>query len=159
MSPSLNPAKALEQLTGQVGMSHRYVIEIDKSKYQLGDWTKASGLEVSLQKLAYRVGGMSHESLVPGSVTYSNISLSRAAGRDSDKVQQWLADVSRDYESLSGAIYLLDFLGMRAASWELREFFPISWKLSEFDSGGSRPAIETLTIAHTGFLNAESRFR
>jgi phage tail-like protein len=156
-SPLKAAGKGLEFLTGQIGMSHRYVIEIDKSAYQLGAWTKAAGLGVSWHKHAYRVGGVTHESIVPGNVTYTNITLSRAAGRDSGTVQTWLAGVIRDRDLLSGAIYLLDFLGMPVVTWELWEFFPISWRLSEFDSGGSRPAIETLELAHTGFLKAESK--
>jgi phage tail-like protein len=157
MSPSLKSAgKVLEQLSGQVGMSHRYVIEIDKTDFQLGAWTRAAGLEVSWPKLSYRVGGTNHETIVPGNVTYPNISLSRAAGPDSGTVQKWLVSVTRAREPLSGAIMLIDFAGMPVVTWELRDFFPISWKLNEFDSGGSRPAIETLTVAHAGFLPAES---
>ncbi|MGC4941087.1 phage tail protein [Kribbella sp. DT2] len=151
--------KALEQLTGQVGMSHRYVIGIDRSDYGLGDWTKAAGLGVSWQKHGYRVGGATHESIVPGNPTYTNVTLSRAAGRDSETVQSWLRTVNRERELLSGAIYLVDFLGLPVVTWKLREFFPTAWRLTEFDSGGARPAIETLELAHAGFLDAESRFK
>ncbi len=158
MAPSLRSVgKGLEQLTGQVGMSHRYVIDIDRSLYQLGSWSKASGLGVSWQKHTYRAGRATHETILPGNVTYTNISLSRAAGADSGRVQEWLVTVTRARRPLSGAIYLVDFLGMPVVTWKLNEFFPIGWKLSEFDSGGSRPAIETLELTHTGFLDAEAR--
>ncbi|MEV8374601.1 phage tail protein [Kribbella sp. NPDC056861] len=153
----LSAGKPLEQLTGQVGMSHRYVIQIDDSDYELGAWTKAAGLGVSWQKHTYRAGNATYESILPGNVSYTNITLSRAAGRDSGKVQKWLVTVSQDRRSLSGAIYLVDFLGLPVVTWELREFFPIGWRLTEFDSGGSRPAIETLELTHTGFLKAESK--
>lgn len=160
MAPSLKSAgKGLEQLTGQVGMSHRYVIDIDKSSYQLGSWSKAAGLGVSWQKLTYRPGNATHETIVPGNVSYPNISLSRAAGADSGRVQDWLVSVTRARQPLSGAIYLMDFLGLPIVTWRLNEFFPIGWRLSEFDSAGSRPAIETLEITHTGFLGAEGRYR
>jgi phage tail-like protein len=149
MSPGpLSVGKALEQLTGQVGMSHRYVIGIDRSEYGLGAWTKASGLGVSWQKHTYRVGGASHESILPGNATYTNITLSRAAGRESGTVQKWLASVNRDRVLLTGAIHLVDFLGLPLVTWELREFFPTSWRLTEF---------ETLELAHAGFLQAESK--
>lgn len=151
------PGKGLEQLTGQVGMSHRYVIEMDKSEYRLGAWMKASGLAVSWQKHTYRPGNASSESIVPGNISYPNISLSRAAGADSATVKRWLASVTRARTALSGAIHLVDFLGMPVVTWELREFFPISWRLTEFDSTGSRPAIETLELVHTGFLDAEGK--
>ncbi|WBQ06496.1 phage tail protein [Kribbella sp. CA-293567] len=158
MAPSLRSVgKGLELLTGQVGMSHRYVIDIDRSGYQLGSWSKAGGLAVSWQRHTYRPGGATHLTIVPGDVSYPNISLSRAAGADSGRVQEWLVTVTRDRTPLSGAIYLVDFLGMPVVTWKLREFFPIGWRLTEFDSGGSRPAIEVLELAHTGFLDAEAK--
>ncbi|WP_112242947.1 phage tail protein [Kribbella monticola] len=158
MAPSLMSAgRALEQLSGQVAMSHRYVIDIDASNYQLGGWSKAAGLGVSWQKYSYRGGDATHDTLVPGNVSYPNVSLSRAVGRDSAKVQAWLVSVTRDRRSLSGAIHLVDFLGSPVVTWRLNEFFPIGWRLTEFDSAGSRPAIETLELCHTGFLPAEGR--
>jgi phage tail-like protein len=144
--------KGLEQLSGQVGMSHRYVIDIDNSEYQLGAWTKAAGLGVRWQRLSYRPGYRSVESIAPGNISYIDISLSRAAGADSARVQRWLNTVTLERKPLSGTIYLVDFLGAPVVDWELREFFPIGWRLTEFDSTGSRPAIETLELAHTGFL-------
>ncbi|MGW6278566.1 phage tail protein [Kribbella sp. NPDC055071] len=158
MIPSPKSAgKGLELLTGQVGMSHRYVIDIDKSAYQLGSWSKAAGLAVKWAKYSYRPGGATHETLVPGNVSYTDITLSRAAGAESGRVQEWLVTVTRARRPLSGAIYLVDFLGLPIVTWELKEFFPIGWRISEFDSGGSKPAIETLELAHSGFLKAESR--
>jgi phage tail-like protein len=149
--------RKLEGLTGQVGMSHRYVIEIDESAYRLGGWSKAAGLGVSWQPLRYRAGNSTTETIVPGAMAYQNISLSRAAGADSAIVKDWLASVSVGRQPMSGAIYLVDFAGMPVVDWELREFFPISWRLTEFDSTGSRPAIETLELAHTGFLRTEAK--
>ncbi|TWD79391.1 phage tail-like protein [Kribbella amoyensis] len=150
------PGQGLEQLTGQVGMSHRYVIEIDRSEYRLGAWTKAAGLGVRWQKLSYRPGYATFETIAPGNISYTDVSLSRAAGPASATVQRWLASVTLRRTPLSGAIYLVDFLGMPVVTWELREFFPISWRLTEFDSTGSRPAVETLDLAHNGFLNTDA---
>jgi phage tail-like protein len=150
------PGKGLEQLTGQVGMSHRYVIEIDRTEYQLGAWTKAAGLGVKWQKHVYRAGRSTIETVAPGNITYTDVSLSRAVGPDSATVQQWLASVTLHRKPLSGAICLVDFLGLPVVTWELREFFPVGWKLTEFDSTGSRPAIETLELTHSGFLNADA---
>jgi phage tail-like protein len=151
------PGKGLEQLTGQVGMSHRYVIEIDKSEYQLGAWTKAAGLGVKWQRVSHRPGGGIAEVIAPGNISYTEVSLSRAAGADSATVKDWLTSVSRAWTPLTGAIHLVDFAGLPVVSWELREFFPVGWRLTEFDSTGSRPAIETLELAHTGFLNTEKK--
>ena len=161
MAPSLRSAgKGLEQLTGQVGMSHRYVIDIDRSLYQLGLLVQGVGSRRQLAEahLPGRGARRTRRSCRATSATRTSAS-SRAAGADSGRVQEWLVTVTRARQPLSGAIYLVDFLGMPVVTWRLNEFFPIGWRLSEFDSGGSRPAIETLELTHTGFLDAEARCR
>ena len=94
--------------------------------------------------------------MLPGNVTYQPIKLSRAACSDSANVQKWLRDTSRSYTPYSGAVHMLDYLGMQVVTWELKQFFPISWSISDFDSAAARPAIETLDLAHTGFLHDEA---
>jgi hypothetical protein len=51
---------------------------------------------------------------------------------------------------------MLDYLGLPVITWELKQFFPISWAIADFDSTAGKPAIETLELAHTGFLNDEA---
>jgi phage tail-like protein len=142
---------------GQVAMTHRFVVRIDMESYDLGSWTKVSGLKVSWSKHVYRPGSNNDELVMPGNVSYETIKLSRAACSDSATVQEWLITTSRHAKRLSGGISMLDHLGMPVITWNLRHFFPISWSVSEFDSSGARPAIEVLELAHTGFLNDESK--
>ncbi|WP_101607206.1 phage tail protein [Amycolatopsis sp. BJA-103] len=151
------PGKALEMLTGQVSMSHHFVIQIDHGQYDFGRWAKASGLSVSWAKHGYRPGNTNVERFQPGVPSYGTISLSRAACTDSSTVQKWLATIVRRRQLLSGAVYLVDFLGLPMITWKLKEFYPIGWKIGEFDSGGARPVIETLELAHGGFLDDEVR--
>jgi hypothetical protein len=46
----------------------------------------------------------------------------------------------------------VDFAGAAMVQWRLSEFFPIAWSVESFDAAGAKPAIETLKLAHTGFL-------
>ena len=147
--------KLSEFLTGQVGMTHRFVVAIDQGEYDLGTWSRVSGLSVSWAKYTYRPGSSNDETLVPGNATYPNITLSRAACHDSGTVQQWLAATTKERTLHSGAIYMIDFLGQPVVTWELKTFFPIGWKITEFDAGGAKPAIESLDLAHNGFLHDE----
>ena len=146
------PTTQLGEAFGQVGMSHRFLVRIDRGAYDLGTWSKVSGLSVSWAKISYRPGENNDEVVVPGNVSYPNIKLSRAACSDSATVQKWLATTSVRHEVLGCAIHMIDFLNMPVVSWELRQFFPISWSVTDFDSSGARAAIETLELAHTGFL-------
>jgi phage tail-like protein len=153
--PMLN--KLAEFVFDQVGMTHRFVVQIDDSEYDLGSWARAAGLTVNWAKCEYRLGDDNDVAFFPGNASYSNIKLSRAACSDSGTVQKWLAATSQAHVPLSGAIYMVDFAGMPTVTWELKQFFPIAWSIDEFASGGAKPAVETLELAHTGFLHDEAR--
>lgn len=148
--------KMSEMLTGQVGMSHRFVVRIDHSSYDLGSWQKVSGLKVTWQRCAYRSSGKNDEQICAGNISYPNIRLARAACSDSASVQKWLAETSRAREALSGAVFMLDFVGQPVVTWKLKQFFPIGWDITDFDAGGAKAAVETLELAHTGFLDDET---
>lgn len=149
-------AKASEYLFDQVAMTHRFVVQIDMAEYDLGTWTRVTGLSVSWSRHSYRPGDNNDELVFPGNVSYQPIRLSRAACSQSAKVQQWLKDTSRSHTPISGGIHMLDYVGVPVITWELKQFFPISWAISDFDSTTGKPAIETLELTHTGFLNDEA---
>jgi phage tail-like protein len=149
-------SKMSEMLTGQVGMSHRFVVRIDNGSYDLGSWTKVSGLKVNWQRCSYRSSGKNDEQICAGNISYQNIRLARAACSDSAAVQKWLTETSRARQTLSGAVFMLDFVGLPVIQWKLKQFFPIGWDITDFDAGGARAAMETLELAHTGFLDDET---
>lgn len=142
-------------LSGGVAMSHQFVVSVDHGEYDLGAWTKASGLSVSWTACQYRSGESNDSLIFPGNIKYSNIKLARAACSDSAKVQEWLVKTTKDHTPLSGVIRLVDYLYKPVVSWQLKEFYPVGWNITDLDAGTSRPAIETLELAHTGFLNDE----
>lgn len=149
-------AKAAEMLFDQVGMSHRFVVQIDDGRYDLGSWTRAGGLAVSWAKCEYRPGENNDGVIFPGNATYGNIKLARAACSDSATVQRWLAETAKAHRPLSGAISMVDFAGMPVVQWELKEFFPVSWSIGEFAADGAKPLVESLELAHSGFLADEA---
>ena len=146
---------AAEFLFEQRPMSHRFIVRIDRGLYDLGSWSKVSGLTVRWSKHAYRTGESSSEQWFPGNIANEPLKLSRAACSDSATVQTWLAQTTRHRKTYTGAVSLLDFLGLPVVTWELRELFPISWSIGDMDSGSARPVIETLELLHSGFLADE----
>ena len=145
--------KGMEMLTGSVSMNHHFVVRIDKSTYDLGTWQSVSGLSVKWDTCEYRPSELSNTRyLWPGPTTYTNIKLARAACSDSTTVQQWLAANSTKPAPLSGVIQLMDWLGFQVVQWTLRCFFPVAWDISGFNATDGKPAIESLELAHTGFL-------
>ncbi|HEY3866813.1 MAG TPA: phage tail protein [Actinocrinis sp.] len=139
--------------SGTVGMSHRYVVLIDNVQYHFGDWSRASGLSVSWQQVEHREGALGNTAwLFPGTTKYDPITLSRAASAYSRVVQLWLTQTAQNPQPQSGTIQLVDYAGLAMVEWRLNEFFPIKWSIETFDASGAKPAIESLTLAHTGFL-------
>ena len=152
-----SPLGGLGQAAGavgaMVGMSHRYSVLIDNVAYHFGDWSRVTGLSVTWQPVEHRVGGKGNQVwLFPGTTKYEPITLSRAAGAYSRVVQYWLTQTSKKPQPQSGTIQLVDFLGIPLVQWRLSEFFPIAWSVESFEASGAKPAIETLKLAHTGFL-------
>ncbi|MEY9893132.1 phage tail-like protein [Catenulispora sp. MAP12-49] len=140
-------------LEGFVGMGHRYAVLIDNVAYHIGEWQKVSGLSVRWKPIEYRVGDQGNKICVlPGATTYETIALSRAASPYSRVVQHWLNETSKNPKPQSGTIQLVDFAGMPLVQWRLNEFFPIKWSIDNLNAETGKPVIETLELAHTGFL-------
>jgi phage tail-like protein len=150
---SLLGETGLGGLVGPLGMSHRYTVEIDNAKYSFGYWAKVSGLSVTWERCELRTGDKPNAPIIfPGSTKYEPITLGRAACAQSKAVQEWLVDTSRNPQPLSGRISLVDSMGQLLVSWQLSEFFPIEWSIDAFDAMAGKPVMETLRLAHTGFL-------
>lgn len=140
-----------------VGMTHHFVVHIDNSSYDLGTWSRVTGLAVSWNPCEYRVGDAGNQYWVlPGTTRYQNIKLSRAACQDSQTVQQWLVTTSTNPVPLTGKIMLAGSGGSPVVSWRLSQFFPIGWSIVDFDADLGQTAIETLELAHAGFLDDEA---
>jgi phage tail-like protein len=154
-----------------MGLAHRFVVAIDNSAYNFGSWSRASGLSVKWDLCEYRTGSDGNAvQIAPGFSKYERIKLTRAACFDSAIVQQWLVETSLACQPLSGAIYMMttgipggvgDLPGLNGipmVTWLLREFFPVAWSITDFESAASgNIALETLELAHTGFLNDQSK--
>jgi len=137
-----------------VGMTHHFSVVVDNPLFNLGTWSRVSGLQVAWNICEYRVGDQGNQSwVIPGNTKYANIKLSRAACLDSQIVQMWLAQVSTNPTPLSGAISLVAMGGfLPLVTWPLNEFFPVAWSITDFDADQGKAAIETLEITHGGFL-------
>jgi phage tail-like protein len=140
-----------------VGMGHHFSVVVDNPAFDLGTWSRVSGLSVSWNPCEYRVGDQGNQFwVIPGNTKYSNIKLSRAACVDSNIVQMWLSQTSTNPTPLTGAISLVTTMGIPLVVWQLNEFFPIGWSITDFEADQGRPAIETLELVHGGFLFDES---
>ncbi len=153
----LNGARSIASLAAGMfnmrGDSSRFVVIFDNSDYDLGAWSKVSGLNVSWDACEYRNGDDNDLWSAPGRPKYGKISLTRATCPDSMTVQEWLAETSKKPKAFSGSIKLLSWIGIPLVEWELKSFYPIGWKINDFETKAATVVLETLDLAHTGFLD------
>jgi len=142
----------------QLGMSMRFMVTIDKKPYDLGSWAKVSGLDVAWDLVEYRAGdGPKNERwYYPGVTKYSTVKLERAVqDADTKKVREWLEKNSFNHEVTSGTVELRDAKSEPVMTWILRHVLPVKWSISPFDATANKVAVETLEVAHMGFLENE----
>lgn len=139
----------------KLGLSMRFSVSI--SSYELGSWMKVEGLKVSWEVCEYRAGDAKNlRWYFPGYTKYETIKLSRAACKDdTDKVKAWLNSNSFKTEVQVGSIELRDSTDTAVATWDLNNVMPVMWNVSGFDATANKVAIETLELAHLGFLTDE----
>lgn len=140
-----------------LGLAMRFVVKIDNTPYDLGSWSKVTGLDVAWDVCEYRAGDNDNERwYFPGVTKYSTIKLERAAeSKGTSSVQDWLNSNSFGFEVQSGSIELQDAKKSKVLSWTLRHVIPVKWSVSGFEAGGNKVALETLELAHMGFLENE----
>lgn len=139
-----------------LGMTMRFSVVVD-ALTDLGNWSKASGLEVSWDLVEYRAGDARNDRWIfPGVTKYPTVKLERAADKDaSKKVHTYLNSNSFKYAEQTAKITLFDSGGVLVMDWTLQRAMPIKWSIVPFDGAGNRVATETLELAHTGFLMEE----
>lgn len=144
-----------------LGLSTRFRVVVQG--VDLGSWATCRGLLVDFRQEVIRVGG-SYDTvtIIPDRVLYSPITLTRAMNTaDSTAVQGWLQSVvqtwyadSADggYQDHTAQITLLDSTQQTVMTWSLRNVYPLKWRGPDLDARSATVAVETLDLAHEGFL-------
>jgi phage tail-like protein len=134
-------------------LSPRFTIRIDS--IDLGTWTKCEGLAVEYEVFEYQEGGFNdYVHRLPGRRKYPNVKLSRPLDKDSQTVVRWVSKMVTKVERKHAEITVLDADGQVVCRWNLTDVCPVKWTGPTLDAGGNQVAIETLELAHNGFLDA-----
>ncbi len=141
-----------------LAMSHRFLVTAGSRS--LGAWTKVSGLSVRWDLAEHRVGDSDQYFKYAAIAKYTPLKISRAAEETGTvAVQEWLTEVKASGGvAEEGSLAILTSSGAQVAAWTLREMFPISWNITDFDAGTSKVAVETLEIVYSGFVGPGARF-
>jgi phage tail-like protein len=132
--------------------SVRFHVKIDGG-HDLGDWSKCDGLSVEYDVFEYKEGGENgfiHR--IPGRVKYQNVKLTRPINKDSKQVADWIAGLKHRVQRQTAAISALDPEGHAIVTWNLEGVYPARWSGPSLDIGNNQVALETLELAHNGFL-------
>jgi phage tail-like protein len=145
--------------TDQFGLVQKFEVKILESKVDLGSWTKVEGLDVTWDVCEYRSGDdPNFRWYFPGMTKYTNIKLTRAAVKEGTAaVKKWLDDTSHKWKPCDAKVTLKDSQGDEVASWDLKRVMPVKWSITGFDASASKVAVETLELAHEGFLDDEKK--
>ena len=145
------PAPAIRH-QARLGLSPRFHVAIDG--IDLGGWSKCEGLSVKFEFHSYKpLGHNGFQPVLPDRLDYEKITLTRAVNDiDTPKLMKWLAERAAGPADGTGGIALLGTDGQPVMIWHLRGVYPSQWKGPSMDASAKNIALETLTLAHEGFL-------
>lgn len=136
----------------ELGLTLRFTVTVDGFG-TLGNWSKCEGLSVRYDVHEYKEGGQNgfaHK--LPGRATYENIKLTRPLDDDSALVAGWLANIQAAVRRQTAQVAVLDASGETVLTWNLLDVYPVRWTGPTLDVGSNSVAMETLELAHNGFL-------
>jgi phage tail-like protein len=134
------------------GITHFFTVSIDS--VDLGSWTKMNGIGMTIATVDRPESAMTFfQHHLPGALQYSNITFERPVSPDSAAVMAWVSAYHLLPVPTAGQIVCLDQTGSIVMMWEMIGVTPVSWKGPSMDAfGNPNTAMESLTIAHMGFL-------
>lgn len=134
-----------------------FTVTVDREKKEgrrdLGTFSTCEGLSFEVDVLQREEGGNNdfvHQ--LPGRVKYQNIKLTRPLNRHSGEVAKWLASMTHPIKRCEVAIEARSAGGDVVARWALHGVIPVKWNGPSLGSEGPKVAMETLELAHHGFL-------
>ncbi len=139
-------------------LASRFFVEIgsDAKAY----FTECSGLAVETDVLEYVEGGLNdYVHKLPGRTRYTNVTL-RRGWAETDELWKWYdKTLSGKFDRREVSIVLYEFKGQNAgaekARWNLKAAYPVKWQGPEFRADGNGTAVETLELAHAGWVRAK----
>jgi phage tail-like protein len=131
--------------------SVHFKVEIDQ--HQLGMFSTCDGLgcEVAIEQRE-EGGNNFYVHQLPGRIKYTNIKLTRPLTKDSHQLADWFASMATGVERTNGRIVALTPRGETVVEWNLRDVIPVKWTGPQFSVESPKVAMETLELAHHGFL-------
>ncbi len=141
------PQKAAHQILS----NHRYHVAIDG--LEQAAFSEVSGLSIETETMDFIEGGVNDRVLrLPVRSKVGNLTLKRGvvAGQ---KLLQWHLNIVQGYLDVRNVtITVYQTSGAVLTRFELLQAYPVKWSGPQFTGSGDAVAVETLELAHAGFL-------
>jgi phage tail-like protein len=131
-----------------------FSVSIDNASYDLGLFNTCDGLGCEITVETRQEGGNNGFFYqLPGPMKYTNVKFTRPLNADSAKVAAWMARTVAGTPRCTAVIQALTLSGDVVCTWSLQQVIPVKWTGPQFSAEGPKVAVETLEIAHHGFLS------
>jgi phage tail-like protein len=119
----------------------------------LGMFTGVSGLQGEYEVLEFKEGGNNgYTQRLPGRRSFTNVKLTRALDADSGALASWFCGFGDARRRGTATITAYDGNAEHVATWTLAGVWPVRYTGPTFSSTGLTAAVETVEIAHNGFV-------
>ncbi len=120
----------------------------------LGDFSSCEGLGLEVV-IEQREEGGSNGFVwqLPTRIKFTNVKLSRAVGPDTAKIARWFAGMTSGVKRSTAVITARSADDQPVAQWSLDGVVPVRWTGPSFGLDSPKVAMETIEIAHHGFLH------
>lgn len=132
--------------------SFGFVVEMDG--FDVGYFQEVSGLSVSINVESIDEGGRNNaKRKLVGQGDVPNLVLKR--GFCVGTMLKLLMEFHKTKTRINGKIKMLSSGGKEMANWEFKNGIPCKWDGPQLNVGQNAIAVESLEIAHEGFVNSE----
>jgi phage tail-like protein len=128
-----------------------FAVSIDGD--DLGVFNSCEGLGVEVVMEQREEGGNNgYVWQLPTRLKYTNVKLSRALGPDTVKVAKWFTGMTAKVTRRTATIVAMTSDNSKVATWNLTDVVPVRWSGPSLNLDSPKVAMETIEIAHHGFL-------
>jgi phage tail-like protein len=128
-----------------------FAVSIDDK--DLGTFNSCEGLGVEVVLEQREEGGNNgFVWQLPTRLKYSNVKLSRPLGPDTMKVAKWFSSMTGGVTRRTATIVAMSADDTVVARWGLADVVPVRWTGPSLNLDSPKVAVETIEIAHHGFL-------
>jgi phage tail-like protein len=129
----------------------RFMVTVDDDT-RIGAFSECSGLSAEYEVMEYQEGGENQFVYkLRGRVKYPNLVLKRGVTHEAHFLEWFLAVKNRDDRG-AVTVTLVGDDGKKIRSWSFAGAFPVKWQGPTLSAKSTSVAIETLEIAHEGFV-------